>query len=115
MPPPSPSLEPLTERPWRTPARLVVVAVVAAAGDGAAVVIEDLGHRDGDPVADQFPGRPAADGLDPPELPVHVVDQSVVGKCAPMASSPNALTAAMCTASTAAGVEVSVMSFLSEG
>src|SRR5690242_299698 len=35
--------------------RLVVVPVVAAADDGVAVVVEDLGHRDGHPVADQFP------------------------------------------------------------
>src|SRR5690348_13607709 len=60
--------------------RLVVVAVVAAADDGVAVVIEDLGHRDGHPVADYFPGHPAADGLDPPEFPVRVVDQGVVGE-----------------------------------
>src|SRR5690349_16134898 len=60
--------------------RLVVVAVVAAADDGLTVVVEDLGHRDGHPVADQFPGRPAADGLDPPEFPVRVVDQGVVGE-----------------------------------
>src|SRR6476660_173416 len=44
-------------------AGLLVVAVIAAADDGVAVVMEDLGHRNGHPVADQFPGRPAADGL----------------------------------------------------
>src|SRR5258708_35763920 len=60
--------------------RLVVVAVVAAANDAVAVVVEDLGHRDGHPVADQFPGHPAADGLDPPEFPVRVVDQGIVGE-----------------------------------
>src|SRR5579859_7653888 len=60
--------------------RLVVVAVVAAADDGVAVVVEDLGHLDGHPVTDQFPGHPAADGLAAPELPVHVVDQGVAGK-----------------------------------
>src|SRR6202035_3339872 len=60
--------------------RLVVVAVVAAADDGVAVVVQDLGHLDGHPVADQFPGHPAADGLAAPELPVHVVDQGVAGK-----------------------------------
>ena len=60
--------------------RLVVVAVVAAANDGVAVVVEDLGHRDGHPVADQFLGHPAADGLAAPEFPVRIVDQGVVGE-----------------------------------
>src|SRR5258708_24023019 len=60
--------------------RLVVVAVVAAANDAVAVVVENLGHLDGHPVADQFPGHPAADGLAAPEFPVHVVDQGVVGE-----------------------------------
>src|SRR6516165_8746376 len=61
---------------------LVVVAVVAAADDGVAVVAEDLGHHDGYPVADQFPGRPAADRLGAPEFPVRVVDQGVLGEAA---------------------------------
>src|SRR6185437_737397 len=61
--------------------RLVVVAVVAAADDGVAVMVEDVGHRDGHPVADEFPGHPAADGLGSPEFPpVHVVEQGVVGE-----------------------------------
>src|SRR6266480_4528859 len=60
--------------------RLVVVAVVAAADDGVAVVVKDLGHLDRHPVADQFPSCPAADGLAAPELPVHVVDQGVAGE-----------------------------------
>src|SRR6185437_2116961 len=30
--------------------RLVVVAVVAAADDGVAVVVQDVGHRDGHPI-----------------------------------------------------------------
>src|SRR5580704_8441564 len=59
--------------------RLVVVAVVAAADDGVAVVVEHLGHLDPDPVADHLPGHPGADGLAAPELPVRVVDQGVVG------------------------------------
>src|ERR1700724_112244 len=61
--------------------RLVVVAVVAAADDGVAVVVDDVGYRDAHPVTDQFPGHPAADGLGPPEFPpVHVVEQGVVGE-----------------------------------
>ncbi len=86
--------------------RLVVVPVVAAADDGVAVVVEDLGHRDGYPVADYLPGYPTADGLGPPEFPVHVVDQGV----ATIASSSNALTAAMNSAKTGAKVVVSVIS-----
>src|SRR5579859_487275 len=60
--------------------RLVVIAVVAAADDDVAEVVEDLGHLDGHPVADKSPGRPAADGLDSPELAVRVVDHGVAGE-----------------------------------
>src|ERR1700759_3578014 len=49
--------------------RLVVVAVVAAADNGVAVVVQDLGHRDGHPVADYLPGHPAGDRLGSPEFP----------------------------------------------
>src|ERR1700724_1617174 len=37
--------------------RLVVVAVVAAADDGLAMVVDDLGDLDADPVADHLPGH----------------------------------------------------------
>src|SRR5579859_316818 len=60
--------------------RLVVVAVVAAADDGVAVVVDDVGYLDGHPVADDLAGNPAANRRTAPEFPVRVVNQGILGE-----------------------------------
>src|ERR1700746_2692107 len=60
--------------------RLVEGAVVAAADNGVAVVLDDLGDVDGDVVAGHLLRYPSANGLGAPELAPGVVDQGVTGE-----------------------------------
>src|SRR5260370_17988307 len=59
---------------------LVELAVVGAADDGVAMVIEDLADVDADLVVGHLLGHPATDGFDADELTAGVVDVGVLGE-----------------------------------
>ena len=59
---------------------LVELAVVAAADDRLAVVVDHLGDHQCDLVADYLFGDPAADRVGAPELAVGVVDERIIGE-----------------------------------